>query len=144
MKTRFLSALTVAAGLLFLSGCGSITHHLPGHGQRELTAPVSLVTAETRLALTTPARLPAPGGFKLILASENPDIVSVRVKDGAMGSARYTLEAHTPGQATLHYVNGFTWRGEVRTEEERQALRTRSLGSFTVTVTPAQGHATPE
>lgn len=120
------------------TGCASIKYYLPGHSSAARTVPLPLKTGETRLALTTPARLPVPGGYELGLASEDGAVVAVVIEPTLGGGKRYFLRAGDRlGKTTVHYVNRFAWpKPDASTDEERTALRECSLGSFVVTVGP--------
>lgn len=124
----------LAAALL--AGCGSIAYRLPGHSATQHTAPVQLARGQRLLALETPVRLPAPGGFWLGLVSENAAIVSVETRDTARGASAVTLVARQSGETTVHYVNRFTVpRDDAGLAAlPREELRALSLGSFPVTV----------
>ncbi len=129
---------------LALAGCGSVTYRLPGHTAPRATAPVQLAVGERVAALSTPSRLPAPGGFALGLASEHPAIARVETVEGTRGAAEFFLVGEKPGRATVHYVNRFTAprSGELPASE----LQGVSLGSFEVRVgreaTPMPGSDT--
>lgn len=129
------STLSLLAAAL-LAGCGSIAYHLPGHTAQQHTAPLQLASGQHLLALETPARLPAPGGFWLGLASENPAIVSVESRDSARGASAVSLVAHRPGETVVHYVNRFTVPRDPAALAALPAaeLRALSLGAFPVTV----------
>lgn len=136
MRVRARLLLISLGAIALLSGCGSVVYHLRGHSAAQHSAPVMLALGERRLALETPPRLPAPGGFALGLASENSSIVSVETSDGARGASACTLVAHAAGSTVVHYVNRFTVSRATMPADE---LRAVSLGSFRVEVSaPAE------
>lgn len=132
-----LNVLRPLAGLLValvLAGCGSVAYQLPGHTSPRATAPVQLAVGERVAALSTPSRLPAPGGFALGLASESPTVVRVEIVEGARGAAEFFLIGEKRGRATVHYVNRFTVprSGDLPADE----LQRVSLGAFEVRIGP--------
>jgi hypothetical protein len=133
MRFRLLLFLPLAG---LLTGCGSIAYELPGHSAQGHTAPVTLRQGEHRTALSTPARLPVPGGFELALASENPGVVAVERAPGFHGAARLTLVARAPGTTTVHYVNRYVVPTDAADPTLLKQARDSSLGAFTVTVLP--------
>ena len=114
-----------------LTGCGSVSHLLPDHSAQSRTAPQFLEPGERVAALSATARLPAPGGIELTLASEDPAIVAVERVAGSGGSAETFLVARAPGRTTVHYANRYAV-GDGRLAGEK--LRAASLGAFTVEV----------
>jgi hypothetical protein len=130
---RLLFSLSLVA---LFTGCGSVAYRLPGHSAQQHSAPVHLALGQRLLALETPARLPAPGGFALGLASEDPAIVGVETTDRARGASASTLVARGRGRTTVHYVNRFATAREAtpRTPRELEELRAGSLGAFEVEV----------
>jgi hypothetical protein len=131
---QVLRSLVWLLAALALGGCGGIAYQLPGHTSPRATAPVQFAVGERRPALSTPGRLPAPGGFALGLASEDPAVARVETTDGARGAAEFFLLGAGRGRTTVHYVNRFNLprTGEVPAARLREA----SLGSFLVTVGP--------
>jgi hypothetical protein len=121
---------------LFLSGCSSVSYHLDGHSAGVLTVPQTLKVGERRLALDTPAPIPAPGGFRLGLASEDSAIVAVEITDSPSGAATYHLQARRPGRVTLHYVNRYLIPAGSAVSIAPEVLQDASLGRFQVTVLP--------
>lgn len=129
---RVLRLLFLLVAVAPFTGCGSIAYRLPGHSAQQHAASVALPIGQRLLALETPPRLPAPGGFWLGLASERPDIVAVETRDTGRGASRVTLVGQARGTATVHYVNRFTVAdGATLSPDE---WRARSLGSFLVEV----------
>lgn len=134
---RLLPAAAVLALALLAGGCGTIHYALPGHTQQPRARPVHLAVGDRTLALATPARLPAPGGFELTLVSEDDTVVAVERVPGPAGSAKTYLVARRPGQTTLHYANRYAVHHQTApAPEELAALRASSLGAFPVTVRP--------
>lgn len=129
MRLRFSLILLGCAALL--AGCGSIRYHLPSHSAQAHTAPVELQSGERRLALSTPARIPVPGGFWLSLASEDPTIVRIHELISQIGSNKNWLVGVAPGRTMVHYVNRFTVVPGRSTAAE---IRAASLGAFEVRV----------
>lgn len=122
--------------LLLSTGCQGIRYELPGHSLEAKSATVTLPAGTNLTALKTPGRMPVPGGFWLGLSSETPEVLAVETTIGFSSSSRATLHALKPGTAIVHYVNRFTCNGDAHSEEDRQRLRQRSLGAFTVVVMP--------
>ncbi|WP_374404737.1 hypothetical protein [Niveibacterium sp.] len=123
--------LTMLCGAL--GACGGIAYHLPEHSAERMSVPQTMRPGEQRLALSTPSRLPAPGGFEMGLASEDPDIVAVIVREGRMGAADSSLVARASGSTRVHYVNRFALPRDPAAVP-LDTLRAVSLGSFAVTV----------
>ncbi|QSI76869.1 MULTISPECIES: hypothetical protein [Niveibacterium] len=117
-----------------LSACGGIAYHLPEHSAERMSVPQTMRPGEQRLALSTPARLPAPGGFEMGLASEDPDVVTVVVREGGMGATESSLLARASGRTRVHYVNRFALPRDSSLRIPLDTLQAVSLGSFAVTV----------
>lgn len=134
---RPITATTALILGLLAGGCGTIQHTLPGHSRESRAQPVHLAVGDRTLALATPMRLPAPGGFELTLVSEDDTVVAVERVPGSAGSAKTYLIARRPGHTTLHYANLYAFRHHAATSpEDVVALRASSLGAFPVTVRP--------
>ena len=121
---------------LLVAGCGSLRYMLPGHSSRQHNATVTMRPGETVVALETPRRLPAPGGFELGLVSEDPVVVAVERVESFGGAAVYRLIAHAAGTTRVHYVNRYSVRSDAVSPAALAELRSVSLESFSVTVEP--------
>ncbi|WP_183635706.1 hypothetical protein [Niveibacterium umoris] len=95
-----------------------------------MSVPVRLAAGEQRLALSTPSG----AGADLRLASENPAIVAIEVREHGMGAADLTLVAKAPGSARVHYVNRSMLPRDPVKRAQIDYIRAASLGSFLVTV----------
>lgn len=136
MSYRNLRALFLAGLALLLAGCGSVAYHLAGHSHNQLSAPQVLHVGDSVLALETPTRLPAPGGFQLALASEDQAIVSVEMTERTGGASSCRLVARRPGVVVVHYINRYAYAHGESATVDRSALKAASVGSFSVTVMP--------